>query len=997
LEIAILGPVEIIGPRGVVGLPGTRPRLVLAALALNLGARVGTDSLVDLLWADLPPPSARKNLHTYVWSVRAAMARADADPACLTGVSDGYRLCLDDDQCDWRRFARLVRAARSSRETDPAHGADCARSALALWRGPVADGIADRLTRYAGLLNELEEGHRAVRLELARAEMALGHVDSALDTVGRLADQYPLWEEMRELQMLALYQAGRQAEALRVFVECQRSLAEELGADPGESLRHCHAAILRQEPIVNPVSRGAPDRSGGMTPRQLPADIPDFTGRETELARIDRLLDMRPAAAVVISGMGGSGKTTLTVHAGHRLADRYPDGQLFADLRGWGSHPRRPGDVLWAFLRALGIPAEHIPEDLDDRASCFRSAVADQRLLVVLDNVRSEEQATPLLPAGPGTAAVITSRRVLALTGARHLRLKDLSHAQARRLLIQVAGGRAGGADAATVDAIVEACGGLPLAIRLAGTRLALRERREPAEFAVLLADPARHRLLDSGESPVDQAFASSYESVSDEHRMVLRCVALLPGQDFSIWTASALTGLAVPEVTALLDGLCAVSLVEADANGRFRLHDLIRTHARRRSSPEEGLAGLTRLVTQQVTTVRAASRLVAPSLTLIPLGQPDRDCVPPLADQPCALAWFDQEYPALADLVLLARDHGLDQAAWLLADGMRGYFYRRRHTDPWAQVTEAGLSCATRTGDRMAQGAMLASKGLWATTLSQFDAAIGHYREALAACRDANWREGEAATLGNLGSAEYQRGRLDTAMNAYRAALEINRSIGNLRGVAVQTGNLGGIHRDIGDETAAEECYLRAMAVHELTGSEYSQALMAVNLANLEAERGAHGQAIQRALGAMQIFQKAGSQPGVVLALLAAARGHVSAGCARSAQAYAERACAYAAGSGDLRLEVDARNMLGAVLTSSDAGNARQQYLSARRIAASIGFAYGEAEALIGIARLGWQAGSTSSIHSPELAEARRIVQRHRFAALENKLSALLSAPQPE
>jgi DNA-binding SARP family transcriptional activator len=495
MEFRVLGPVEMWSAGRCVDIGHVKERAVLAALVLDLGKVVPIDSLIDRVWGDGPPASVRKNLYAYVARLRSAIAGADHKHVALTHGPGGYVLEADPGQVDLYGFRRLVAEAATA---DDERAAELLSEALGLWRGPALAGLTSPWLR--SMSDTLERQRIAAVLDHGDIELRRGEHAALSVMLAEQAVAHPADERLIGQLMLALYRSGSQADALRRYEQTRQRLAEELGADPGPQLRMLHQRILRNDPaLAGSGSAARPVRPG---PRELPADIPAFTGRSAELSELDRLLTGRaePTAMVIsaVSGTAGVGKTALAIHWSHRVAEHFPDGQLYVNLRGYDpSQPSTGAEALARLLRTLSGPGQDIPDDEDERATRYRSLLAGKRMLIVLDNAQSAEQVRPLLPGTPACMVLVTSRDALtgliARDGATRLELDVLPPEDAADLLRALIGQRAD-ADLDAVAALAAQCCRLPLALRAAAELAGARSATPLGDLAAELAEQ-RKRL----------------------------------------------------------------------------------------------------------------------------------------------------------------------------------------------------------------------------------------------------------------------------------------------------------------------------------------------------------------------------------------------------------------------------------------------------------------------------------------------------------------------
>ncbi|MFI6298949.1 BTAD domain-containing putative transcriptional regulator [Nonomuraea sp. NPDC050790] len=552
LHLGLLGPVRARRGTAELDLGSPKQRLLLAALVLADGRALGRDQLIDVLWAEDPPETARNVLRTYASRLRAVLGRE-----ALVSAGSGYRLA--PVQTDLAEFDRLVEAGRPA-------------EALALWRGEALAGLPGP---YASAQRDALEQRRLAVLERRLA----ADLEAGLEVTGELSAlvaAHPLRESVRGLLMRALYRGGRQSEAVGVFTEARRLLDEELGVAPSAEL-----ADVYQQVITGSLP---PSGTAGPAPAQLPGDIPDFTGREEAVRAVEDLLR---TGMVAVSGLGGVGKTALAVHVAHRVKERYPGGQLHVDLRGAGADPADPALVLERFLDALG--ATRVPPDQEGRAALLRTLTADRRVLFLLDNAASAAQVRPLLPSGAGNGVMVTSRaRLSDLIGARHVDLDVLTEREAAALFTAVARVP----DSPAVARVTAACGFLPLAVRVAGARLAARPRWSVED---LLARLSARRLgeLRVGDLGVEASFALSYDQLDAELARGFRRLAVPDSAELTVELAAAVLGRDAREAERTCEELVDLSLLESAAAGRYRYHDLLRDFALARTSEAERRAAL--------------------------------------------------------------------------------------------------------------------------------------------------------------------------------------------------------------------------------------------------------------------------------------------------------------------------------------------------------------------------------------------------------------------
>ena len=688
IRFTVLGPVRAWRGTVEVDIGPAKVRAVLASLLLRRGGRATAGQLIDDLWGGDPPASAEALIRTYIHRLRKGFGPTDAARVQATG--GGYALAFDAARLDLTIFEQLVAEARAAHTAgDPRCAADLYRRGLALWTGAPAAGLpgpfaAGQRTRLDTLRITALEG------QLACAVEAGNHAEAAFELAALIAE-HPLHERFRELHMIALHGAGRQGEALAVFREADRLLRAELGVGPTPALRETHRRLLAGELTVRPPQPDEPSHPAHrITPVQLPAPLSRFIGRKDALTR---LTAAKPMNTYVVHGMAGVGKTILAVQAAHLLKSRFPDGQLYVDLRGFDEVAAlTPAEVLHDFLGALGVTAEQIPAATAARSALYRSMLAGRRMLVLLDNARDTDQVRPLLPAAPHSLTLVTSRdRLSALASTHHthhLRLDPFNPSEARDYLARALGAHRVDDQRDAAGQIVEACAGLPLALSIVAARAAHLPDARLAEISAPLR--TAHDRLDTlalGNDPCANArtaFSWSYQALEPQSGQLFRLLSLHPGPQVAPNAAAALTGLPAEHVRALLRELCRVGLLRERAADRFTCHDLLHLYgdelSRECDSAADRAQAVDRLLDYYVFSAQAADRFLAtgPRRQIVPVPQ-RRTNVPAeqFADARHALDWLAAEYTVLIAAVKWAADHGAGAAAWRL-----GWFLNALPTD---------------------------------------------------------------------------------------------------------------------------------------------------------------------------------------------------------------------------------------------------------------------------------------------------------------------------
>jgi DNA-binding SARP family transcriptional activator/predicted ATPase len=592
MELRVLGPVELLIDGQPMYLARRQQRLLLGILAMEANRLVSRDRLIDLVWSSKPPKQAKAVLQTRVSEIRSALNRRIDSSQILVTRDGGYLLNIAPDVVDLHRFQSLVREARHASSDEDVRR--LLRTASELWRGPVLGGWLPSESRES-LCGSVEEARLTANEDLWDVELRLGHYLAVVDDVTQAAARSPCRERLVGLAMTALHRSGRTAEALQCFDRSRRWLASELGVDPSANLRRLHVAMLGGRPVAWPGAPGA-TKFAPAVPHLLPAVTPDFTGREVEAAQTRALLTAERSALrlVVITGPAGVGKTALSVRVAHQILDRFPDGQLYADLHGPGRlNSPDTADVLACFLRALGVA--HLPDGIDERAALYRNLLAGREILVVLDNAHDADPVRTLTPGSSSCAVLITSRTRLGATiGATSIEINVLAESSAVDLLSVIVGRECIEREPAAAKAIVRLCGGLPLAVRAVAARLNAKPHWALSELQKRLVDE-RKRLdhLTYGDLDVRASILSSFAGLSPQANSLLRRLGDTGMTDVDQWFSAALLETDTCDAEEILEELHDAQLLDAnstiaiDGYHRYRLPDLVRLVAAEQAANE--------------------------------------------------------------------------------------------------------------------------------------------------------------------------------------------------------------------------------------------------------------------------------------------------------------------------------------------------------------------------------------------------------------------------
>jgi DNA-binding SARP family transcriptional activator len=835
MRFRLLGPLEIRDGEDWRGIGAPKWRSVLAALLINAGEIVPADVLINEVWRDAPPNKAGNLISIYVLRLRRLLG--DTGSSLLVTRAPGYLLRLAPGDTDVQVFEALVREGRRAYAAgDPERAAAQLAEALALWHGsPLADVPATTLIETeAERLAELRLDAAELRI---KAELACGNHAQVIPELRRLLADHSLREGLWLLLLQALDGAGRHAEALDAYGQARTVIADELGVDPGAELRQFYARLLAEDEerasgtgdAPGSISAGAMAPSSGPprpppalaeaerprsvpVPAQLPADVADFTGRGDQVKHLCDVLSSASAdddpgvvRIALVAGSGGLGKTSLAVHAAHRVGASFPDGQLYVDLLGATPQPLPAADVLARFLRDLGVDGREIPVDEDERAARYRSVLAGRRILVVLDNARDAAQVRPLLPGSASCAVLVTTRsRMPDLASTRLVDLNVLDDDEALTLFTRIVGDERAAAEPEATAELLLACAGLPLAIRICAARLATRSGWTIRAMASRLRD--EHRRLDElrvGDLAVRASFQVSFASLPADAQAdgiapadAFRLLGLWQGPSISSAAAAALFGTSEYQAEDALETLVDTHLLESTSPDRYKFHDLLRVYSSERavadlSGPDRD-AALGRLLRWYMRTADAAGTAVSPHRYNIPF-EPVGDDPSPLSFTGVddALAWYDGERANLVAATRQAYSAGVHEVAWRLPVPLFQIFWARGNWADLVTTHRLALDSARHVGNRRGEAWVLVNLGEGLGTTGDSEG-ISCLKQALAISREADDQMGESRAANNLADAYTRLGRTEEAIDLLRRGLDLSRAAGHRFGEGVALINLG-------------------------------------------------------------------------------------------------------------------------------------------------------------------------------------------------------------
>ena len=837
MRFEVLGPIQAMDGSHPVGPVSAMRRRLLAVLLVRANRAVSTDLLAEVLWGDDLPERPAKSLHIHVHRLRQVLDRPDR----LAATPGGYLLHIAPGELDSDEFHDLVGQARRARESGDLDGATAfLRAALDLWRGPPYSDVDDGLVVETEA-RRLAELRMIAREELYETELARGHARTIVPELAEMVAEYPLRERFVGQFMLALYRSGRQARALTAFRSARQRLARELGVEPGRELRDLHAAVLAEDGhlLGEPTAENTVESDAGdvapdpVRPAQLPPSPASFVGRDEAITALDDLIaDAEEAATIVISGMAGVGKTALALRYAHRAADRFSDGQLYIDLRGHSTEPaRQPLEALGQLLRSLGADPAIAGDSVEAATAQFRSQLAGHKVLVVLDNAVAVEQVRPLLASTIGCATVITSRhRLPSLTageGAHRLAVDILPRQESRELLSRLLGRERLDAESEAVDALIEQCAGLPLALRIAAAQLGDERHRAVADYVAELSERglSAFALDDDEHSAVAAAFDLSYQHLAPDVRRCFRALGLVPGSDVTAGALAALTATTPEHARVMLRKLIGTNLIDEHAAGRFRLHDLLREYVRTlvaaEDPPADQAASRVRLYSWYYQGKEAAVAFLGSHPRRPP--QPDiPDGVPAVVfeHERDAANWLMAEFGNLAAAARASLSCPSTQPwSWHLVLGAAIPAARRGLLTETLPLLHDAVGSARAAGDRHALAHALNELGA-VRTLSSIAVSDDLVSEVLEHAEHVGDVALQAYCLYMAGVAKARTNDYTTATASLERSLELYRQIDDHGGQALALNQLGGIAQSHGDLRRAVQRWEKILTLDETSAT---------------------------------------------------------------------------------------------------------------------------------------------------------------------------------
>jgi DNA-binding SARP family transcriptional activator/tetratricopeptide (TPR) repeat protein len=893
VEFGLLGPMVVRTGNVPVVVSASKQRVLLAALLLRANRVVAAAELAEAVWEGSPPETARVTLQNYVKRLRRALGPAGYERIVTRPA--GYLIEVGPGELDVARFAELQAGGLAAARAGAWESAVAQLGgALRLWRGqPLADVPSQVLAlaevpRLAGMRLETAEG----RID---AELHLGRHREVVAELQALTAAEPLRERLHELLMLALYRSGQQAAALAAYQQARRQLIDKLGIEPGPGLRELNQKILRSDPALLPAAtpatagqrrlpaprpRAEAGGSGGRAhtrhPSMLPAAVAGFAGRSAELAALSAVSgrDGRPALITAIGGTAGVGKTALAVHWARQHAADFPGGQLYVNLRGFGpADPMPAAEALRVFLDALKVPAAQIPASLDGRQALYRSQLAGQKILILLDNARDPDQVRPLLPASPTAVVLITSRNELAslvvADGAQPITLDVLTDPEADEMLARRLGPERVAAEPAAAAELIGLCARLPLALAITAARAAAHHGLPLAALAAELREAtSRLDALATGEDSADAraVLSWSYQQLTPATARMFRLLGLHPGPDITAPAAASLAGLDPPQARRLLRDLTRSCLLTEHSPGRYSQHDLLRAYATEQAHSTDGQStrhqATGRILDHYLHTAHSAALLLNPVREPVTLDPPHPGAIPEcFSDGRQALAWFEAEHRVLISAVTLAAQSGFDTCAWQLPRAMAEFLNRQGHWHEQTAVQDIAVAVTTRLGDLAGQAISRRLLASACARLGDYDQARAHFGACLRLYQQLGDRGGEARIHQSLSWVAEHQGDHRAGLDHAEQALALFQAIGHQAGHAAALNAVGFCHVLLGDYQQARTFCRRALVLNRRLGIRHGEAAAWDSLGFAEHHLGHYREATGCYSRALSLFREAGDR----------------------------------------------------------------------------------------------------------------------------------------
>ncbi len=820
----MLGPITVRSDGHSIPVGGPRQRCVLGALLVNVGREVTVDQIISYLWSDDPPRTARSVIQVQISHLRRIL------PDSIATTSGGYVLDVDPESVDLHRFRRLRKSAAGS---DAETAVVLLDQALDCWRGVPFSGVGSEYLDHSVVAPLREERASAV-IEWGGHALDLGRYRDVASRLTSFVSEEPFRERLHHLLITALWRDNERAGALSAYEEFRSRLADELGVDPGPELVALYNRMLQEEgtPQESLAASRAPETGFTYLVRNdLPRDLPDFTGRQEPLRQLEELASAEDGRAkvCVITGAGGEGKTATAVRFGYEAAKRYPDGQLFIDLYGYTSNkePLDPASALGALLRAVGVDAGDVPESLDERSALWRATLMGRKALLVLDNVSSYAQVSPLLPSSPGSLTLITTRNELSgVSGARFLTLGMLDEASSLELLGRILGEERVRREPEQAHEIARICGGLPLALRVIAGRMLSRPKWTFAHVARRMNEQNRkfRELQVEGQS-VESVIDLSFQSLNSEQRNAFLLLGLMVGNTIDLAGGAALLKVTVEDADDILQELVGMCLLDEPQGDVYRMHDLIREFSLARAVSAFGSGDVadarTRLAEYYLSTAQKAADLLGPRALSEEPGT-EVEYRTELLNREDAENWFSLHQENLAGAIdyFAATDNG--ELAWRMAEAVWRFYALHGEMGLLISSHERALQISEKQGNHRGRAVTLIGLGIAYCFSGRFNESISLLSEARDLLESVGDRRGVVRALANLGMAYERVGRLVDSVGAIQGVMDNAIELGDLRLEAIQWGNLAVLRQTLGEHEEAIRCAEQAIA--QALGEDHSE-----------------------------------------------------------------------------------------------------------------------------------------------------------------------------
>ncbi|WBQ04370.1 AfsR/SARP family transcriptional regulator [Kribbella sp. CA-293567] len=983
MEFRVLGPIEVFDDLGDrVPLPSKRMRTVLAVLLLRSGRVVSVDDLIDHLWGDGPHPDApRAAVYTYIGRLRALIG-----PSMVISKAPGY--LVTQEAADLATFRELVNRAATMSEAETK--ADLLTEALAQWRGAALSDVPSELLQRYDAAGLVEERLWALEQQI-EARLDLGEHDAVLPQLAALTAEHPTRERFWAQRMTALHRADRQVEALDAYSRVALYLAQELGLDPSPELQQLRQSILINQPRPAETSKSAHRQALF----QVPSAQRGFVGRDALCEELEGVIRSRETHAVAIDGPPGVGKTALAIQLAQRVRECFPDGQWYLRAHSAGFHPASNDGLVADLLRLAGVEVTSLPEHLDARTAALRAALADRRVLILIDDAASVEQIRAVLP-GTGTSVLVaTSRQSLmglaALDGAHRVALGVLGPSDAIALVKELVGEKAVNDQPQAAAELAGLCGGLPLALRIAAAQASVRSGSSLTDQVRELRSGdrlAKLRIAGDPEAAVDRAFEVSFEKLPEGEQHAFRLLGLVPGDDFDQSAAAALFGVSEVAACELLNSLVAANLIEARSGGRYVLHDLLKLFAAKLSVSVRSAA--VRLYERYLRVAADACSFEYRVLTGLRPTATSPSC---FSGPKSAETWLSTERHNLIALIVAAEEVGQPEYAWRLTDVLRHYFLQMGLRNVWRTALDAGHRAALAADDRIALGLMTQSLGNLEDSQGNFSQALEHAEAALWLFRAAGYHQGEAAVIGNMAVSALGRGELHRAMTLLEQSRELFVKSGRPELATLVLTNLSAVRTSLGDLTGAVAAATEGLELDHRLSRPVGLAAKLVNRADAYRLLGQYELAQADLYAAMEIAAESARGFHLTAVHAALAETLLDAGRLGDARLHAEAALEAARQAGDRWHTTIGWRLLGDLTTANDRLElANKAYRRSLQIAEENGYRVLAAQASLGLAKLLHRRGRTGASIDATKAVL-QTARRARMQIVEAEADRLLRA----